>query len=187
MVLMILLCNTSNVLGQNRCMKDSLHCFFIKNKIKEVTFDLFYFTKDKWQQNGPNGIGGNINLDTVSFYLLGYDKKRGLVEHSFDAPDLMINSLLGLIDTLFISKTRNPILKEEMLDLEEYGDKNILQIKIVRDNKNDNKYEFAFGDYSQSQIVYSKTITFSTQLIRLFKTIEAIKKHGETALALGAE
>ena len=176
-ILVIMMSIASSAYCQNNCFRDSIVGHFREQRIKEVSFDICYSTRDKIQEYGYVFLKGNIKHGSLKLSLeeLKETRKSKLkwVRHSFETTLNLENSLIRLVDSLFVTKNIPVIQKMEGRDLIEYGDKNKIRVWIKQRGKNE-KYEFFFEDYFQTQVIFDSIVTYSSQMISLLKLLERI-------------
>lgn len=165
----------SSAYGQN-CLRDTLVRHFKENNVKEISFVMYNFTRDRIHRYGYVNLEGKINAKSIKLHLIELktnDTNLKWTKHPFKTSPLLEDSLISLLDSQFVSNRIPFILKKEVLDLTRYEDLNCLSVWIKRKGKNE-KHDFFFGDYSQTQVVSDTMITYSPQMIELFKLLETI-------------
>lgn len=165
----------SSAYGQN-CMRDTLVRHFKENKVKEISFVMYNFTRDRIHRYGYVNLEGKINAKSIKLHLKelkSNDTNLKWTKHSFKTSPLLEDSLISLLDLQFVSKRIPFILKKEVLDFTRFEDLNCLSVWIKRKGRNE-KHDFFFGDYSQTQVISDTMISYSPQMIELFRLIETI-------------
>ena len=155
---------------------DSIARHFEDNNVKEISFVMYNFTRDRIHRYGYVNLEGKINAKSMKLYLKELktnDTNHKWTKYSFKTSPLLEDSLISLLDSQFVSNRIPFILKKEVLDLTRYEDLNCLSVWIKKKGRNE-KHDFFFGDYSQTQVVSDTMITYSPQMIELFRLMETI-------------
>lgn len=177
MQLCILMSIAFHMYAQGDCQQVSLFEIFQKEQVKDVSFAMYYHTRTMNYKYGYIYLKGCVKHGSTRLCINELQdsnrKKTKWTKHYFKTSVAMENSLIKLIDSLFISKRVTPILKKERLDVMRYDEQNCLQIKI-KHKKEYEKYDFYFGDYLQTQITSDVEVTYSPQMIKLLRLMEII-------------
>ena len=179
-LLMILIIISANAYCQNYSVKDSVFCNLKMNKIEELSFRMFYFTRPKVWDYGHVYLEGSLKKGEFVVCLFDLEaspktEKNIWVKYPIKLSTEGENSLIKQIDALFISKTVQPVLSIIERNSLIYEDRNILQI-ITKKKGIYERNDYEFQDYSQKQINETEDVVYSPQMIKLFKTIEDIIK-----------
>ena len=176
-ILVIMMSITSSAYCQNICFRDSVVGHFREQRIKEVSFDIWYSTRDKIQEYGNVSLKGKIKHGCLKLSLEELKETRNsklrLVRHSFETTPNLENSIIRLVDSLFVTKNIPVIQKTERRDMIEYGDKNKIRVWMKQRGKSE-KFEFFFEDYFQTQVIFDSIVTYSSQMISLLKLLEMV-------------
>jgi hypothetical protein len=168
---------TSSAYCQNIYFRDSVVGHFREQRIKEVSFDIWYSTRDKIQEYGNVSLKGKIKHGCLKLSLEELKETRNsklrLVRHSFETTPNLENSIIRLVDSLFVTKNIPVIQKTERRDMIEYGDKNKIRVWMKQRGKSE-KFEFFFEDYFQTQVIFDSIVTYSSQMISLLKLLEMV-------------
>ena len=175
MLFSILFSMETNIYAQGDCQQASLVDIFQKERIKDVSFAMYYHTRTMNHKFGNVYFKGCAKHGSIKLCINELqESNRGKpkwIKHYFKAPVTMEDSLIKLIDSLFLSKRIPPILKKEKLGIMRYDEQNYFQIKI-KHKKEYEKYDFYFGDYVQTQTISDARVTYSPQMIKLLSLIE---------------
>lgn len=176
MLFCVLMSMVSNMYAQGDCLQASLVEIFQKEQVKDVSFAMYYHTRTMNHKFGDIYLKGRVKHGSTRLCINELQdsyRKTKWIKYYFKPSIAMEDSLMKLIDSLFLSKSVPPILKKEELDMIRYDEQNCFQVKI-KHKKEYEKYDFYFGDYLQTQIASDIRVTYSPQMIKLLRLIENI-------------